>query len=138
MFSTDFIFRQQENLVDNQKCQAGFRPLCNKIPPLLIKYQTYLLALMKYGSHSTARELKMNSTSFSFWNCLCSYILRTSQDDISMDRFFLLCWPTWDWMRTAVARAMVHTISGRKELGIYKYLSIIDVENIFNQKLFYL
>ena len=31
MFSTDFIFRQQENLVDNQKCQAGFRPLCNKM-----------------------------------------------------------------------------------------------------------
>ena len=31
MFSTDFIFRQQENLVDNQKCQAGFRPLYNKI-----------------------------------------------------------------------------------------------------------
>ena len=29
MFSTDFIFRQQD--VDNQKCQAGFRPLCNKI-----------------------------------------------------------------------------------------------------------
>ena len=31
MFSTDFIFRQQENLVDNQKCEAGFRPQCNKI-----------------------------------------------------------------------------------------------------------
>ena len=31
MFSTDFIFRQQENLVYNQKYQAGFRPLCNKI-----------------------------------------------------------------------------------------------------------
>jgi hypothetical protein len=31
MFLTDFIFRQQENLVANQKCQAGFRPLCNKI-----------------------------------------------------------------------------------------------------------
>ena len=31
MFSTDFIFRQQENLVDNQKCQAGFRLLCNKV-----------------------------------------------------------------------------------------------------------
>ena len=30
MFSTDFIFRQQENLVDNQKCKAGFRPLCKK------------------------------------------------------------------------------------------------------------
>ena len=31
MFPTDIIFRQQENLVDNQKCQARFRPLCNKI-----------------------------------------------------------------------------------------------------------
>ena len=31
MFSTEFIFKQQENLVDNQKCQAEFRPLCNKI-----------------------------------------------------------------------------------------------------------
>jgi hypothetical protein len=30
--STDCIFRQQGNLVDNQKYQAGFRPLCNKIP----------------------------------------------------------------------------------------------------------
>ena len=37
MFSTDFIFRQQENLVDNQKCQAGFRPLCNKILFLLTR-----------------------------------------------------------------------------------------------------
>ena len=31
MFSTDFIFRQQENLVDNQKSQAECRPLRNKI-----------------------------------------------------------------------------------------------------------
>ena len=31
MFSTDFIFRQQENLVDHQKSQAGYRPLRNKI-----------------------------------------------------------------------------------------------------------
>ena len=38
MFSTDFIFRQQENLVDNQKCQAGFRPLCNKILLLCNSY----------------------------------------------------------------------------------------------------
>ena len=27
---TDFISKQ-ESIVDNQKCQAGFRPLCNKI-----------------------------------------------------------------------------------------------------------
>ena len=31
LFSTDCVFRQQENLNDNHKCQAGFRPLCNKI-----------------------------------------------------------------------------------------------------------
>ena len=31
MFSTDFIFRQQENLVDNQKCHAGFRLLCKLV-----------------------------------------------------------------------------------------------------------
>ena len=31
MFSTDFIIRQQEKIVDNQKCKAGFRPLCNKV-----------------------------------------------------------------------------------------------------------
>ena len=31
MFSTDFMFRQQENLVENQKYQAEFRLLCNKI-----------------------------------------------------------------------------------------------------------
>ena len=30
MFSTDFIFRRQENLVDNQKCNAEFKPLCKK------------------------------------------------------------------------------------------------------------
>ena len=41
MFSTNFIFRQQENLVDNQKCQAGFRPLCNKIPLLFFRLPDY-------------------------------------------------------------------------------------------------
>ena len=48
MFSTDFIFRQQENLVDNQKnlvdnqkCQAGFRPLYNKILFLVITNFTH-------------------------------------------------------------------------------------------------
>ena len=40
MFSTDFIFRQQENLLDNQKSQAGFRPLCNKIRTPYIRYPT--------------------------------------------------------------------------------------------------
>ena len=39
MFSTDFIFRQQENLVDNKKCRAGFRLLCNKIPLFLAVFQ---------------------------------------------------------------------------------------------------
>ena len=48
MFSTDYIFRQQENLVDNQKCQAGFRPLCNKI--LLFQREK---AITKHLSSST-------------------------------------------------------------------------------------
>ena len=43
MFSTDFIFRQQENLVDNQKCQAGFRLLRNKIPFLILQEIQLLL-----------------------------------------------------------------------------------------------
>ena len=45
MFSTDFIFRQQENLVDNQKCQAGFRPLYNKI--LLLRATTQVTWLLR-------------------------------------------------------------------------------------------
>ena len=43
MFSTDFIFRQQENLVDNQKCQAGFSPLCIKILLSDLKLNDYVL-----------------------------------------------------------------------------------------------
>ena len=50
MFSTDFIFRQQENLVDNQNCQAGFRPLCNKI--LLSVEFKELFAFIIVGSKS--------------------------------------------------------------------------------------
>jgi hypothetical protein len=56
MFSTDFIFRQQENLVDNQKCQAGFRPLCNKIlfsifiSFLIIVVDEYLASADSYES----------------------------------------------------------------------------------------
>ena len=41
MFSTDFIFRQQENLVDNQKSQVGYRPLRNKI--LFLTFQNSCL-----------------------------------------------------------------------------------------------
>ena len=44
MFSKNFIFRQQENLVDNQKCQAGFRSLCNKI--LLFQIQFHMIFLI--------------------------------------------------------------------------------------------
>ena len=42
MFSTDFIFRQQENFVDNQICQAGVRPLCNKILLNSLSLKVYL------------------------------------------------------------------------------------------------
>ena len=50
MFSTDFIFRQQENLVDNQKCQAGFRPLCNKIPFFFCYYFTDISVQLGYNA----------------------------------------------------------------------------------------
>ena len=63
MFSTDFIFRQQENLVDNQKCQAGFRPLCNKIP-LLGPFKKYTVVVeTKHFQHNGVKtdiELNLN------------------------------------------------------------------------------
>jgi hypothetical protein len=45
----DFIFRQQENLVDNQKCQAGFRLLCNKIQVLHSDSSSEFLILVKWS-----------------------------------------------------------------------------------------
>ena len=47
MFSADFTFRQQENLDDNKKCQAGFRPLCNKI--LTFDFSFSFLFLLTLG-----------------------------------------------------------------------------------------
>ena len=58
MFSTDFIFRQQENLVDNQKCQAGFRPLCNKI--LLLSAKKEFLPLICYLIHPSSHLHRNN------------------------------------------------------------------------------
>ena len=49
MFSTDFIFRQQENLVDNQKCQAGFRPQQNTIATSCI-YSDLRRCLLLYNT----------------------------------------------------------------------------------------
>ena len=51
MFSTDFIFRQKENLVDNQKCQAGFRPLCNKILFQSFFFEFDDIFVMQYVGH---------------------------------------------------------------------------------------
>ena len=59
MFSTDFILRQQENLVDNYQCQAGFRPLLMQqntistyhIYPFLGEHHNALL--MKHGYDSS-------------------------------------------------------------------------------------
>ena len=45
LFSTDFIFRQQENLVDNEKCHAGFRLLCNKILMYYIEQFSFFLVV---------------------------------------------------------------------------------------------
>ena len=53
MFSTDFIFRQQENLVDNQKCWAGFRPLCNKI----LLYYIFLYKFVQRQADISDKEI---------------------------------------------------------------------------------
>ena len=56
MCSTDFIFRQQENLVDNQKCQAGFRPLCNKILLLhIVMNEPFACHIMTKMTHARKR-----------------------------------------------------------------------------------
>ena len=55
MFSTDFIFRQQENLVDNKKCQARFRPLCNKI-----LFKDVTLLILKFGFSEKATNFEEN------------------------------------------------------------------------------
>ena len=48
--STDFIYRQQENFVDNKKFQARFRPLCNKILFLHYDKVTYLsITIVTWG-----------------------------------------------------------------------------------------
>ena len=59
MFSTDFIFRQQENLVDNQKCQAGFRQLCNKI----LKYE-FISVVMNHNMLNYSELHFSEGTSF--------------------------------------------------------------------------
>ena len=56
MFATDVIFGQQEILVDNQKCQAGLRPLCNKIPFLLFHFP-YLYANIWDGKQATTESI---------------------------------------------------------------------------------
>ena len=65
MFSTDFIFRQQENLVDNQKCLAGFRPLCNKI--------LFLLAVRHISSHDGSSNISYVKTTRHRNTYLCSF-----------------------------------------------------------------
>ena len=65
MFSTDFIFRQQENLVDNQKFQAGFRPLCNKILLRMANPCLRLRLLLQFDGKSAARYYAIEPSTFS-------------------------------------------------------------------------
>ena len=67
MFSTNFIFRQQENLVDNQKCQAGFRPLCNKIP-IAIDNVYFIDFLTKMNAPNTPLLLSSYLSELTFSN----------------------------------------------------------------------
>ena len=61
MFSSDFIIRQQENLVDNQKCQARLRQLCNKILLFFTgRYEDTLLHAVAERGHSSIFKLILN------------------------------------------------------------------------------
>ena len=82
MFSTDFIFRQQDNLVDDQKCQAGFRPLCNKILLLASGSQSItdstIVSGMPHWCMPTSEGVKSNSGTENlslFSLMICSVIL---------------------------------------------------------------
>ena len=57
MFSTDFIFRQQKNLVDNQKCQAAMQQHTEVGRAPLIHFQKIFFKKGFYRS-KLARELK--------------------------------------------------------------------------------
>ena len=68
MFSTDFIFRKQENLVDNQKCQAGFRPLCNRMFCCIFGWYFYIEIRLKYEKNillSSSRAFSLSNPTFS-------------------------------------------------------------------------
>ena len=69
MFSTDLIFRQQENLVDNQKCQAGFRPLCNKKP-------FFILLLKNWSAKKEERIRSISALEASIKNPFIMYVLQ--------------------------------------------------------------
>ena len=61
MLSTDFIFRQQENLVDNQKCQAGFRPLCNCGGSGKSDFEKFSKSLLQWPHHYSPPQMKLSN-----------------------------------------------------------------------------
>ena len=62
MFSTDFVFRQPENIVDNQKCQAGFRPLCNKILFLGLSYSNVPAQIIWFFMTINSKQADLQTT----------------------------------------------------------------------------
>ena len=77
MFSTDFIFRQQEDLVDNHKCQAGFRPLCNKILFLSECCVSTISALKNFTLTRLPPSKQLQFVSFKVQNWLFWFWLRS-------------------------------------------------------------
>ena len=82
MFSTDFIFRQQENLVDNQKCQAGSRPLCNKILIIFGPFGVKIIQIIIYYDACAIEKMttmtRLNNNEHSILSTLLSRVWSAS------------------------------------------------------------
>ena len=76
MFSTDFIFRQQENLVDNQKSQAGYRPLRNKILLLWLnqpRFESWLRHILPFIENLIIEGLELGLLCLNFLRLFFCY-----------------------------------------------------------------
>ena len=115
LFSTYVIFSQQENLVDNQKCQAGFRPLCNKIP-----FRTSRRSSRTKNIHSVqsiqAKTLWFWYARFSFWaHWRHMHVWRGIYWDVVYQQRSLNTW--WISLETAILMLLWHVL--RRTLQLY-------------------
>ena len=95
--STDFIFKQQENLVDNQKCQAEFSNYATKY-------------YCSFGdNHVSTFWLFPTSNINSSWHCFCCEVgtIDDGLGNMSLDHFLHFCFNSWNFMLFIILRHFV-------------------------------